>query len=127
MLPALKRRFDIIAFQRFFRGETVKSATPHKGDLIDQYITLGSDFARVAGFPQDARGRIAPAIAEYGKPNLDEREPVKKRDQLTGVFAIFEAHCSGVRLVKKAIERDGGFFMLFVIAKTQGINHKAPP
>jgi hypothetical protein len=88
-VPRKAGRHDILVDRRFGR-ETVKAATPHQRNLVNQHIALRTQFSRIARLAQDAPCRIAAPVAKLGKRHFDKRKAPEMRYQETGILVRFE-------------------------------------
>jgi len=121
--PAAQPRLDIGRVQILFGREAVEAAALEIANLIDQNIALCAQFAGIARLAQNARRRIAAAVAEFREGDLDQFQPIQMRDQRACVLIGFEPHRGRVRLVEKGVEGDAGFFAIGL----QMLNHRSPP
>jgi len=72
---AAKGDLRVDRIERNFGGKGVEAAAAQVGELVDQHLTDGAQFALLPGPPQVPFGGIAAAVAEHGEVHLDQLEP----------------------------------------------------
>jgi hypothetical protein len=105
--------------ERLVGREAVEPDAAHETDLIDQHIAGGADFAGKARFAQDARRRIATAVAEFGEGDFDELEPVQMRRQRAHILARFDANSGEIAASEEIGKRSDRTFERPIVTEAQ--------
>jgi hypothetical protein len=135
-----ERALNCRRIERLLRREGVKAAAAHGHDLVDEHVALRAQLAAIARLAQDARGGIATAVAERGKGNLDQRQPVEMGKKQPRVLVRLQPHRGGVGLAEERIQRHRRLLVHGIVAEAQrvgvggtrrgalvAISHRSPP